>query len=137
MKRGAFAIILLLVAAPAMAQDDPKPDCANPITQLDMNLCAAKDFEAADAELNTVWKKARAVAHALDEQESETYLKGAANSLLAAQRGWIAYRDGHCALAGWEMHGGSAEPMLISGCRESVTRERIKQLNEFVTNQQP
>ena len=34
-------------------------DCENAMAQLDMNICAHEDFEAADAELNAVWKEAR------------------------------------------------------------------------------
>ena len=43
------ALALVLVAAsPAAAQDEI--DCNNAMAQQDMNACAAKDYEAADAE---------------------------------------------------------------------------------------
>ena len=97
-----------------------------------MNDCARMDFEAADKELNTVWKTAQESARKLDEQESSAQVKGAEAALLAAQRGWIAYRDGHCELAGWEAHGGSMEPLLVWSCKAELTKERTKQLKEFV-----
>ena len=106
-------MLLFAAASPAAAQDEI--DCDNAMAQQDMNACAAKDYEAADAELNAVWKEARAVAKDLDAEFSED-LKGADDALLAAQRGWIAYRDGQCDLAGFEARGGSMEPMLVSGC---------------------
>jgi uncharacterized protein YecT (DUF1311 family) len=125
----AFAL-LLATAAPAAAQDEV--DCNNQMAQQDMNYCAAKDYEAADAELNTIWKQARGVAKDLDAELSDD-LKGADKTLLAGQRGWIAYRDGQCELAGFEARGGSMEPMLVSGCLADLTRKRTKELKQFIT----
>jgi uncharacterized protein YecT (DUF1311 family) len=120
----------LNAACPALAED--KIDCANAMAQIEINMCAYQDFEKADAELNAVWKQAKASADELDSQENDDSRKGAAKSLLAAQRGWIAYRDGACELAGWEAHGGSMEPMVVSGCLAEKTRARTKELQEFV-----
>lgn len=131
MSRPALLIPLLMLCAQAAAQE-PKPDCANQITQLDMNLCAAMDFDKADAELNEVWKDAREVARQLDRDISDTSLKGAEKSLLDAQRAWIGYRDGSCALAGWEARGGSMEPMLVSSCLETMTKARTTELRAFI-----
>lgn len=124
--------LLLLIAGvlPALAQDDV--DCTNAMAQQDMNYCAAKDFEAADTELNAVWKEARTAAKAIDAEQTEEYWKGADKALLAGQRGWIAYRDGQCELYGFEARGGSMEPMLVSGCKAEMTRGRTKELREFL-----
>jgi uncharacterized protein YecT (DUF1311 family) len=131
MRSHAAALALLLAAtAPAAAQDDV--DCNNQMAQQVMNICAAKDYEAADAELNTVWKQARAVAKDLDAELSDD-LKGADKALLAGQRGWIAYRGGECEMAGFEARGGSMEPMLVSGCLADLTRKRTQELKQFIT----
>jgi uncharacterized protein YecT (DUF1311 family) len=124
-----FVALLLFAAAPAFAQEDI--DCNNAIAQQDMNYCAEKDFEAADAELNAIWKEAKAAAKAMDA-EFEEPMKGAEKALIAGQRGWIAYRDGQCELAGWEAHGGSMEPMLVSDCEAELTRIRTKELKDFI-----
>ena len=134
MKRAAFLTLpLLLLAGPLPAQ--PAPDCGNAITQLDLNLCAAAEYDAADRDLNRVWKQARAKAKELDAG-LEGRLKGAEEALLAAQRGWIAYRDGHCTLAGFDARGGSMEPMLVSGCLAATTRLRTRELQDFVAGDQ-
>ena len=131
MRSCAAALALLCAAAaPAAAQDDI--DCSNQMAQQVMNICAARDYEAADAELNAVWKQARAVAKDLDAELSDD-LKGADKALLAGQRGWIAYRDGQCELAGFEARGGSMEPMLVSGCLADLTRKRKQELKQFST----
>jgi uncharacterized protein YecT (DUF1311 family) len=128
--RALLFVVCLVASASAFAED--KIDCANAMAQMEMNMCAYQDFERADAELNAVWKQAKASADELDSQENDDSRKGAAKSLLAAQRGWIAYRDGACELAGWEAHGGSMEPMVVSGCLAEKTRARTKELQEFV-----
>ena len=113
----------------AFAQDEI--DCANAITQLEMNLCAAREYQAADTELNTVWKDARAAARYADAEQSED-LRGADEALLAGQRGWLAYRDGQCKLAGFDARGGSMEPMLVSSCLADLTRKRTQELKDFI-----
>lgn len=128
--RACFAALLLLAAVSAATADD-EIDCNNAMGQQDMNACAAKDYDAADAELNAVWKEARGVAKDFDAELSED-LKGAEAALLAAQRGWIAYRDGQCELAGFNERGGSMEPMVVSGCLADLTRKRTKELREFI-----
>jgi uncharacterized protein YecT (DUF1311 family) len=124
-----FAVSLL--AAPSARAED-QIDCANAMAQMELNMCANQDFEKADAELNAVWKEAKVSADEMDSQQDEESMKGAAKALLAAQRGWITYRDGACELAGWEAHGGSMEPMVVSGCLAKMTRARTKELQEMV-----
>lgn len=131
MKALLFITLLVLAPVPALAQEEDI-DCNNAMAQQDMNHCAWLDFEAADAELNAVWKEAKAAAKAMDV-EFEEPMKGAEKALIAGQRGWIAYRDGQCELAGWEAHGGSMEPMLVSGCMAELTRARTKELKDFIS----
>lgn len=131
MRHAAAALLLSFAATPTLAQEKAI-DCENAMAQQEMNFCALQDFEKADKELNDIWKEARAAARALDEEEPDETLRGAERELVAAQRGWIAYRDGSCNLAGWEAHGGSMEPMLISGCLAELTRKRTTELREFI-----
>lgn len=126
--RIALTGVALLYAVSAQAGD--KVDCEIALTQLDMNQCAYLNFEKADAELNAVWKSARAEAERMDAGQPDK--KGASEALLAAQRGWLEYRDGACDLAGWKARGGSMEPMLVSGCLAEQTRKRTKELQEFI-----
>jgi uncharacterized protein YecT (DUF1311 family) len=122
----------LLVFAPiSLLRAEEKLDCANAMTQAVMDQCARTDFEEADKELNVIWMAARDRARKLDKQH-DAEMKGAEAALLAAQRGWIAYRDGHCELGGWEAHGGSMEAQLVWDCKAELTQERTKQLKKFV-----
>ena len=99
----------------ATAEEDPPIDCDNAQVQAEMNICAYRDFEAADKELNAQYKKTRAAMVEMDAMY-EPEQRGAEKALLKAQRAWIEYRDGHCEAYGFEAHLGSMEPMLVSGC---------------------
>jgi uncharacterized protein YecT (DUF1311 family) len=114
----------LAVASPALAQD---VDCDNAITQSDMTQCAQMFYEAADAELNAVWKDAMAAMKEIDSYQGEGD-EGAADALLQSQRAWITYRDNYCTAAAYHLHGGSAEPMEYAGCLATVTQNRTAEL---------
>lgn len=129
-----LTLALLCTAASPLAAEE-KLDCENVMAQQDMTICAGRDYDAADAELNAVWKEARAAAKAEDAEYQED-LKGAEKALLAEQRGWIAYRDGHCELAGFEARGGSMEPMLVAMCLAETTRLRTQELMRYIDGPQ-
>ncbi|MCA0344785.1 MULTISPECIES: lysozyme inhibitor LprI family protein [unclassified Shinella] len=124
----------------AAAQDgEPEVDCQNAQAQIEMNICAGRDYEAADEELNAAYKVTMAAARKMDEQAREMgeHYVGAVDALKRAQRAWIGYRDGQCELAGFEARGGSMEPMLVSGCLADLTRKRtaeLKAVSEFSGN---
>lgn len=127
-------MFLLASSGMALAQEDPPLDCANAMSQADMNQCAYMDFEKADKELNTVYKEALKSATEADKEAAEmdeAYV-GAVKALKKAQRAWIDYRDGHCDGVGYEAVGGSMQPMLISGCQARLTEQRTKELRELI-----
>ena len=122
-------MIALSLMVLAFAQE---PNCKDPQYQAEMNQCAARDFEQADAELNRIWP-----GLIVQARESDVDLKGLPDNrpgyeltLRAAQRAWITFRDQHCTMEGYEARGGSLEPLLYEGCRARLTQERIKQLQQ-------
>ncbi|MDB5556224.1 MAG: putative urease-associated protein [Rhizobium sp.] len=134
MKRLVILALLLTGATCAMAQEDPPVDCANAMTQADMNQCAYQDFEKADKELNAVYRQALKSQEEADKEAAEIgpdYV-GAVKALKKAQRAWIDYRDGHCDGVGYEAVGGSMQGMLISGCQATMTTARTKELRELI-----
>ena len=107
----------------APAQEESQVDCENAMAQSDMNFCANKDYEAADKELNAVYRKTVATMKDTDKDLgaiNENYV-GAVDAL-------NDYRDGQCELAGFEARGGSMEPMLVSGCLADLTKKRTAEL---------
>ena len=102
--------------APLAAQE-PDLDCRDPRTQVEMNLCAVRDFDAADAEMNRVYTRLRA---ALDAEERPR--------LVEVQRAWLRFRDLQCAFESADFEGGSMRPFLHSSCMAGLTTERTRQL---------
>jgi uncharacterized protein YecT (DUF1311 family) len=129
-------MIALLAFALQASPPNPAWNCADPQVQMEMNWCAGQDYEAADKELNAQWAITRAAMKARDadwaQLGSADKRAGWAASLLEAQRGWLRYRDAHCALEGYEARGGSLEPLLVLTCEARLTRARTQELKELV-----
>lgn len=119
-----LALMLCLAATPALAQE---VDCENAMTQNEMTYCAEQDWIAADEDLNAAYRAGMAAMKQIDADLPKPE-QGAAVNLKSAQRAWIAFRDAACAAEGYAMHGGSAEPMLIYGCRARLTESRAADL---------
>ncbi len=128
-------MILLTLLAVAQAQTI---DCDNAVTQSAMTQCAQQSFAKADALLNAEYRQTMAIMRKLDAEPGShpagDTRPGYAAALTEAQRAWIAFRDAHCRTMGYQMRGGSAEPMLVWGCRETLTRDRTEQLIDLRKN---
>ncbi|WP_316755532.1 lysozyme inhibitor LprI family protein [Pedobacter aquatilis] len=110
----AFLVMTMLFTAPNFAQ-----------SQTAMNIKAYSDFKKADTELNVVYQKI------LKSYSRETtFIKKFRN----AQRLWIQLRDAELA-AKYPNRGtyGSVAPMCESIYLETLTKDRIKFLNIWVT----
>ncbi|MGF0521891.1 lysozyme inhibitor LprI family protein [Agrobacterium pusense] len=115
------------ISMPVAAQE---PNCKEPQTQADMTICAGKDYEKADKELNVAYQKLRKLLIERDKS-ADADGKGATDALVTAQRAWVAFRDANCALAGFQARGGSMEPMLISSCLAETSGKRAEELRQL------
>jgi uncharacterized protein YecT (DUF1311 family) len=139
----ASLILPLLLQSGVMPEEPPVPEwnCDEPLYQQEMNWCAGQAYFAADAELNAQWKitvahmKTRDAEFAADGSGEYDKRQSYFQNLLEAQRGWLRYRGGQCALEGYAARGGSMEPMLLSGCKARLTRERTQELRELIEPQ--
>lgn len=126
-------ILLATLLAAATVAEEPKIDCANPMAQLAMTICAGRDFKTADTEMNAQWESTAAVMKRRDKDldRKRDTRPGYFETLLAGQRAWLTYREQHCRSEGYTMRGGSAEPMVNSNCKTKLTRARIAQLKDL------
>ena len=86
------AVALAATADRAFANDKSKLDCGNATSTYELNACADREFDAADAELNKVYAEAlKAIPDMAGEPPYDAKAWQAA--LRASQRAWIAYRD--------------------------------------------
>src|SRR6266436_1236024 len=117
MKQYVISLALLIAALVAFPTSH-----ANAQSQAEMNRQAAKDFEKADAELNSTYA---ALMAKLPDADSKQKLK-------EKQRAWVASRDAEVARATNEANGGSMAPMLRYETLTHLTRERIKELEAML-----
>lgn len=110
----------------AAAQDDVDGEdpCPGSNTQFELNRCAARARDKADAELNKVYR----------ELTKDTGTTERAK-LRAAQLAWIKFRDAHCDYESVGNLGGSIYPMVYSFCLARVTAERTARLREILREQ--
>ena len=123
-----IAALLLLAAA------EPKLDCSDPQNQSYMNFCALQDYQRADTEMNAQYRLAVARLRSADKDVDRAIDRQPLyyNTLVAAQRAWLTFRDQHCLLASFEARGGSMQPMLESLCKAELTKQRTQQLKSMV-----
>ena len=129
----AFAALLfgsISAGFPSVSQAQEAVNCDEPTTQFDMTECAGQDYEAADAELNVQYKATRKVLAERDKDITDGSAS-AAESLLTAQRAWIAYRDAQCETEGLQAQGGTMQPMLVSACLANLTTKRTEELKQL------
>ncbi len=126
-----IAATLLLFAAVA---EEPAVDCDKAMAQFELNACAYQGYQRADAAMNAQWKITSARMKAIDADFDRTQdnRPGYFDTLLAAQRAWLTYRDQHCTGEGYTLRGGSAEPMVFSGCMTQLTEARTQQLKDLI-----
>ncbi len=102
-----------------------QPNCLEPMTQLDMNFCAAWDAKVSDRQLNIAYKQ---VQQHYRRFESKEYRDLRLNHLTEAQLAWIKYRDTTCKWKASKFSGGSMVPMVYSGCINQLTLQRTQEL---------
>lgn len=111
------------LASPTLGQH--KLDCSDSTnhTQSEMNQCAGLNYQAADDELNAVWRDLR-------ERRGEGH---SWDPILEAQQLWIPFRDAHCESVAAPYEGGSIQPLIRSSCLADVTEQRTAQLRDFLS----
>jgi len=129
-------ITALLMLGQAASLPVCNSEAAETGVQIEMNICAHRDFLIADAELNEQWSVTRAAMRDRDASRAEypdgDDRPGYFETLLEAQRAWLNYRDAHCRSEGYYARGGSLEPLLVSTCKTALTKTRTNQLRELV-----
>ncbi|MCZ7864369.1 lysozyme inhibitor LprI family protein [Agrobacterium salinitolerans] len=126
----AMAAVFCVTAGISMPVAAQEPNCKEPQTQADMTICAGKDYEKADKQLNVDYQKLRKLLVERDKT-ADADGKGATDALVTAQRAWVAFRDANCAVAGFQARGGSMEPMLISSCLAEMSTRRADELRQL------
>ena len=116
-----IVVLVVMVIAPlSVARAE---NCSNAVDQATMNRCADEAYKKTDTELNAIYKQ---ILVRLNGNDKTTKL------LVAAQKTWLSFRDAECAFATSASVEGSVYPMLVSQCRDGLTRKRIDALNVYL-----
>lgn len=122
-----FQMVLLASVLGIAAADAQEIDCATAQVQMELNICAERDWMIADADLNDAYKAAQGVMTGIDANNPVTQNE-ASSDLRDAQRAWVTFRDAACSAEGFLWYGGSGEQMVIYACRARLTRDRATDL---------
>lgn len=114
-------VALLLLAAPA-AVKAADIDCLKADTQAALNICAVKELEAADNDLNRIRED-------LSKKISDPAAKAALDE---AEKAWDAYRDAECNFESSGVAGAAAEQMVVAYCQVQRARTRITVLKRIL-----
>jgi uncharacterized protein YecT (DUF1311 family) len=123
-----------MITALFLAASYPQPDCASPKFGWEIVECSERDFKRADLEMNKQWQTVLEAMRTLDKRIDRKTDRAPlyADTLLAAQRAWLIFRDQHCLLVGFDARGGnSTQLILLSQCKEELTKARTKQLKSL------
>lgn len=127
-------VFVTFLLTPVIAYPADFAKCDPSGTQLEMNACAADEFEKADLKLNEVYK-------ALLKKEAKNVIF--IQKLRAAQKAWLAFRDAEleamyaCEEKNQQVCWGSMLPMCYSSYVAKLTRERTQRLQQFLDEGQP
>lgn len=110
------ALLFLALSTPALAID-----CEDAVTTIEMQECSSDSFASVDEELNAVWAE---VMGSRDDAGKQ--------SLRAAQRAWIAFRDADCAAAVEGYRGGSIASVIQRECLTARTQTRVDDLRDML-----
>ena len=112
------------------AEDDPPVDCTAAMSTHELNFCAEKELQAADAKLNDIYT--RVLAHVAANGSEPPYDgKSWQDALRKSQRAWVAFRDADCKdLVPMAWAGGTATTGQVLGCMAAMTEARANQLKD-------
>ena len=122
----AIVIIICIPGVVVFAQKKriERDPCKDPISQFENNLCSRRQYETADAEMNTAYKQLM--------QELTGYKSNHRPKFREAQSLWLKYRDANCDSEASIYEGGTIRPTVYYSCLASVTRERTRSIKAFL-----
>lgn len=126
-----FVLLLLgTLTTCAFAASEPKPDCANALTTVQMTQCAALDADAAEAQLNAAYQQ---LLKRLGQPDTATdKFSLMRQKLQVAQRAWIKFRDADCDAVYQVNASGSIRGLAALGCKRAHAEQRTKELQAYL-----
>lgn len=116
--------ILYLFAVSALALD-----CNKAITTPEINQCAKIEQDKIEAKLNKIYQR---VLKTLDKPDTEIeYYSKMKESLIAAQRAWVKFREADCDAVFEKNASGTIRTVMYIECMQARAEQRIKELEIY------
>jgi uncharacterized protein YecT (DUF1311 family) len=117
-----------ILTAAAVVATQPQPNCKDPQTQMEMNTCSSEAYKIADAAMSRQYNIVAARMKRMDAETEPGYFA----ALLESQRAWLKFRETQCSFEGYLVRGGTAEPLMVNGCLEQLTKKRTEDLKSLL-----
>lgn len=125
-----IAIACIVASGPANAQPTFTPDCTDPVTQAEMNMCARASRDEAEREMEAMYQQVLAQFRQQDASNADLgpeYV-GAEILLRESQDSWRTSSSDFCAARGVSFFGGSMRPAVVYACLAMLARSRTEEL---------
>ncbi len=116
------ATLLSLFAPNCSYAAKEEVNCASPLNQIEINICAKTRYENAARNM-----------HALYDSKLSTLKKSSRERLRFAQEAWIIFRERSCIYEASGIDGDSGWQMMYFNCMADMTEKRVKGLQEYTS----
>jgi uncharacterized protein YecT (DUF1311 family) len=106
-------------------------DCRNSTNTREQLYCAASELQKADNELNRLYQR---TLRKLEKPSDEfADYRNARKAFIEGQRAWARFKKSDCEVAGYLNLKGSSQSSEIISCELAHTKNRIADLNTYLT----
>ena len=112
------------------AERPPEDPCETQRNTIEMTVCAKKQFDQGEKELNQSYQSLLKKLSRPDE--ADIRYSAVKKQLVAAQRAWVTFRENDCQALKTFNEGGTISSIVYLGCMVSHADERTKNLREFI-----
>jgi uncharacterized protein YecT (DUF1311 family) len=119
----AIALLSILVISPPSIAQTQTINCSKAATTPELKFCSQQSYQAADKKLNQVYQQ---VISGLNSEPKQLLTTG--------QQSWIKFRDNNCNFEVYSSRGGTGYEIFRNGCLERLTKQRTKDLQDYLSS---
>jgi len=119
----AIALLSILVISPPSIAQTQTINCSKANATAELKFCSQQSYQAADKKLNQVYQQ---VVSSLSSEAKQLLTTG--------QQSWIKFRDNNCNFEVYSSRGGTGYEIFRNGCLERLTKQRTKDLQDYLSS---
>ena len=112
----------LVISLPSIAQRQTI-NCSKATATPELKFCSQQSYQAADRKLNQVYQQ---VVSSLSSEAKQLLTTG--------QQSWIKFRDNNCNFEVYSNRGGTGYEIFRNGCLERLTKQRTRDLQDYLSS---